>query len=65
MLQRIVGWVVPSTPKDCSAFIFRVKGQEVQELGLLDPEDEETMTLQNIRNYLTQRHIPEDKTSNT
>jgi len=53
-------WVSsPNVSRDHGAFVFRVKQAKKKKLlALLDPEDEGTMILCNIRNYL-----PDDTSS--
>ena len=45
--QYVVGWAVPDVLNRHSPFIFYVN----QSSGLIDPEDEGTTFLQNVRNY--------------
>jgi hypothetical protein len=46
-------WDIPNTSKDSSVFISRVKQIKAFFLNCLNPENEETRFLCNIRNYLS------------
>ena len=48
--DTVIWWVVSHTSKDCSAPIFRVK-HSLLLLEMLDPADEVTVLLQNVKNY--------------
>jgi len=48
----VTGCKVPPASKDCSAFILQhSKKKHTFLLGMLDPEDEDTIILQNMENY--------------
>ena len=58
MLRCVVGFLISDPFKDHVAFIIRVKqsknGTEQSTLvGLLDPEDQDTMVVRNVSNSLT------------
>jgi hypothetical protein len=48
----VIGCKVPPASKDCSAFILQhSKKKYIFLLGIPDPEDEDTIILQNMENY--------------